>query len=257
MTQVIAITNQKGGVGKTTTAVTFAAGAALSGKRVLLVDLDPQANVSAALGLQPANDLAAWLKHTKATADCTVKVDEIPGLDVIRSSKHTALVNTEMISWDFRELAIKTALRDSKNFYDLVIFDCAPSLNVMQTAAMVAATGVIIPTMMGKYSVNGLNDTIASLNALRAAAHIEAQLLGILPTFYDNRISEHAEQLAELARQMGSLIWPVIPVDSQLSRLARRGRTIWDAPNTRALIGFAHGGRRVGGYKQAMARFVA
>lgn len=255
MTTTFAILNQKGGVGKTMTAVTLASGLARQGYDVLLVDLDTQGNVADCLGLPPGDDLRRLLspewRHPLNEA-ATASGQE--HLDVVRSDKSTAALKQSLAGVTLREYLLAEALEKAR--YDVILLDCAPSVDLLHFAALVAADYLLIPTRLDKLAVNGVRDALQTLLALKRISR--CQIAGVLPTFYERVTAESHEQLTHLARTFGRLVLPPIPQDTQCRVANRYGKTLWQhAPETRALTGYEYGGRRVGGYLQALERIEA
>lgn len=254
---IFTVSNQKGGVGKTTTAVTLAHGLAREGFSVLLVDLDSQGNVADSLGLDAGNDLYRLLFPGLARPlGEVVTPSGRENLDVIRSDKHTAALKIALAAVDFREYVLYQVLVDAP--YDVIILDCAPSIDLLHTAALVAADYLIVPTRLDQLAVKGVRDVLQTLQAVRRAGRTQCELLAILPTFYDRVTSESHAQFEHLVNVFGSRVWPPIPVDTHCRVAPRYGKTLWEyAPRTRALVGVQVGnGRRVGGYVQALERLV-
>jgi chromosome partitioning protein len=250
MTNVlVAIANQKGGVGKTVTAVSLAHGAALLGLRVLLVDLDPQGNVADSLGVDEGNDLAPLLNGQRFER-CRVPARK--GLDVVRSDKETATLKNVIAGRDYREMVLVDALTVVAG-YDLVLFDCAPSLDVLHRAALTAATHLIVPTRLDQFAVKGV------VEILRTTAEINRRggactLAGIVPTFYDRTTAETQRQLENLAGAFGPQLWPMIPVDNQVRNANREGKSIWEFNGkARSVIGIEGMG---GGYQAVLNRLM-
>lgn len=249
---ILAVLNQKGGVGKTITAVTLAVGLAREGHAVLLVDLDTQGNVADCLGLQPGEELRLLLspEMKQPLTEIVVGTSQI-NLDVIRSNKTTAALKQSLSGVTMREYVLLDALE--KAHYDEIILDCAPSVDLLHFAALVAADYLLIPTRLDKLAINGVRDAIQSLAILRRISH--CQLGGILPTFYERVTSESQEQLVHLANTFGRLVLPPIPQDTQCRVASRVGRSLWDYdPRMRALIGYENGNKQLGGYIQVLER---
>ncbi len=250
---IITIANQKGGVGKTATAVTLAHGAALRGLRVLLVDLDTQGNAADSLGLDAAGDLFRWLIQGQPLQVCAIQAR--PGLDLIRSDKTTVALKTILAGQDFRERCLVAGL--AGNRYDLVVFDCSPSADILHTAALVAADYLIIPAQMSQYAIKGVVEVRQSLDAITRVGGSKCSLAGIIPTFFDRVTNESQLQLENLAGAFKSLVWPVVPIDNKVREANRAGQTLWEyAQDSRAVTGYELNGKRVGGYAQVLDRLM-
>jgi chromosome partitioning protein len=250
---VVAIANQKGGVGKTTTAVTLAHGAALHGLNTLIIDLDSQGNVADSLGLESGNELYQLLINQQPLDHCTVQARE--NLVAIRADKTTTALKVQLSAADFREYALSNVLENTP--YDLVIFDCAPSVDILHTAALVAADYLIVPTRLDQFAIKGVAEMVQSLRSIIRAKASNCQLAGIVPTFYDRTTRETQEQLENLASAFGSLVWPVVPADTACRVASRAGQTIWEyGPSSRAVIGNEIGTTRVGGYQSVLDRLM-
>jgi chromosome partitioning protein len=251
---VIAIANQKGGVGKTTTAVTLGHGFARQGYRVLLADLDSQGNVADSLGLAPGDDLRRLLSpDLKEALGSVVTPSGRERLELVRSDKTTASLKQTLAGVTLREYVLADALEGAD--YGLVILDCAPSVDLFHYAALVAADWLLVPTRLDKLAVNGVRDVLQTLVSLQRVSH--CQLAGVIPTFYERVTRESHEQLLHLARTFGRQVFPPIPQDTQCREATRYGQTLWEyAPRARALAGFEADGRgkMIGGYTQVMAR---
>lgn len=234
---IVAVANQKGGVGKTTTAVTLAHGAALKGWRVLIIDLDPQGNVADALGLPSGNELNELLMGNSSLAHLTWGAR--PKLEVIRADKQVAQLKLYLTTVDFRERVIAKALRGHP--YDLVVLDCAPSVDVLHTAALVAADLLMIPTRMDQFAIKGVAETVTSLAAVRAAGASSCRIGAVIPTMYDRVTRESQEQLINLAGAFGKQVWPPVMSDVACRVAARAGKTLWEMRRSRALAGYEAG----------------
>lgn len=236
--KTIVIANQKGGVGKTSTAVHIAAGLARAEKKVLLVDLDPQGNCSDALGVPAGAELETWL-GLGCFNTVLPRVETLPNLELVRSDKNTVGLKSTLGARGWAEYCIQENLPDYESFgFDAIILDCAPSLDILHTAALVAADWLLIPTRLDQFSIKGIRDITASLAAINKRGG-GCGLAGIVPTFYEKTTRESQGQLTHIARVFGALVWAPIPQDTKVRESARAGQTLWEySPSSRALAAY-------------------
>ena len=230
----LAIANQKGGVGKTTTAVTLAHGLALAGASTLIIDLDIQGNVADALGIEGADDLTKFIHSNEPF----FTYHNLPryGLAVIRSNKYTAEMKFALSSIESRGEILAKAVNRCRDFsLEYVILDCSPSVDILHTAALMAADFLIIPTILDQLAIKGVVEMLNSLAAVRTYAKADCQLAGIIPTFYDRVTKESHLQLVNLAEAFGDKVWDPVPKDVTVRRANREGKTLWEMPRGRAL----------------------
>ena len=246
MVKNIVVANQKGGVGKTTTAVSVAHSLALRERRVLLVDFDPQGQCATSLAINPEpgafnalvnpqSDIHQWFRETGRA-----------GLDLLPGDRSTAtaqiVINAENRPID----AIRQLFRAVSKEYDYIIFDTAPSVGGIQERAIYAADLVLIPTATEFLAMDGLAQMIELLASLREKAGWEGDLLGVLPTFYDEQTSESGKSLKELQEGFGEAVLPPIHRATVLRECAAEGKTIFEiAPASRASKEYEELGRVV------------
>lgn len=234
----IAIANQKGGVGKTTTAVTLAHGLAMNDQLVLLIDMDTQGNVADSLGIESGDDLYRWLIQEKADA---YQLNARINLHVVRSDKKTQILKMALTGMDFRELILEKGLKlmDAAAKFDYVVIDCAPSVDVLHTAALVVADYLIIPTKLDQFAIKGVREMLNSLATVRAASDSRCELAGIVPTFHDLVTRESHAQLLNLVKTFGKQVWAPIAQDTKCRTANREGKTLWElGGKSRALEGY-------------------
>lgn len=187
MKRVMAVANQKGGVGKTTTAVNLSAALAAADRAVLLIDLDPQGNASTHVGLSSTDEQASswdWFEGKAALRDLVQRVP--PGMDVVASNSDLTAIEVRLLNEEDRVRRLRTLL-DSENSYDYVIVDCPPTLNVLTLNALMAASDVLIPMQCEYFALEGLTALMRTIEAVRAAGNPDLKIDGIIRTMYDPR----------------------------------------------------------------------
>jgi chromosome partitioning protein len=250
--KIIAFANQKGGVGKTTTAVTLAHGLARNGYRTLLVDLDPQGHIAFCLGLKKSPGLYQLVCMEQPLQ--RVVQNARPNLDILPSDKRTDKVKREISGSDFRETILADIFQNSG--YQAVLIDMAPSLDVLHVNGLFASDWVIVPTRLDALAVDGVKEILLTMGEVGKRGH-EFQGYSILPTFFDRITRETLAQLKEIAQIFGKRVWPPVPQDTRVREAAAYGKTLWEySPRSPALLGYAEGNQRLGGYHQALSRLL-
>ena len=206
MAHVIAIANQKGGVGKTTTVINLAGALAETGLRVLCVDMDAQANLTVGLGVNLGSVKASMsdvLAEGRATLEEIVVETPTPGIDIAPATLELASTEVELFSAIGREQALREALDGwVQDTYDYVLIDCPPTLGLLTINGLVAANYVIIPVQTQYYALKGLTALVKVINTIRQKLNRDLKIMGLLPTFYDGRTILAREMLDEM-RELG------------------------------------------------------
>lgn len=245
-TRILAIVNQKGGVGKTTTAVNLATALAAVGRKVLLVDFDPQGNASTGLGIEPASrETGAYevlLQH--ADINAAVKKTLIPNLSAIPATIDLSGAEIEMVGMARREYLLKTALDQLAAHYDYILIDCPPSLGLLTVNALSAAHGVLIPLQCEFYALEGLSHLMRTIEIVKFNLNEELNIHGIVLTMYDrrNRLTSQIED--DVREYFKDLVYQsVIPRNVRMSEAPSHGKPalVYDmhCPGSQAYIQLA------------------
>ena len=243
MPRIIAVANRKGGVGKTTTAVNIATAMAAAGKKVLVVDLDPQGNASTSMGINKRGRMASSyevLLGEKSLSEAVVWT-EVPGFSIIPSSPDLAGAEVELIEVSNREYMLKKALlKDSIN-YDYIIIDCPPSLSLVTINALVAANAVIVPLQCEFLALEGITDLIRDINRIKKRFNPDLELQGVVLTMYDrrNNLSQMVED--DVRNYFGKKVYQtVIPRNVRICEAPSHGKPVllydFKCPGSQAYI---------------------
>jgi chromosome partitioning protein len=242
MGQTIACANQKGGVGKTTTVVNVAAFLATDGKRVLVVDLDPQGNATSGLGAsRPPGTRSVYdaLVNDVPLGDLTVAT-AIPGLDLVPSSIDLAGAEVELAGLSQRERRLARALPPVTTAYDYTFLDCPPSLGLLTVNALTAADAVLVPIQCEYYALEGLSQLIATIHLVRDHLNPALAVNGVVLTMFDARTNLASEVVSEVRRHLeGAVYETVVPRSVRLAEAPSHGRPISHyAPESRGAAAY-------------------
>ncbi len=244
MPRILAVANRKGGVGKTTTTINVATAMAAAGKKVLVIDLDPQGNASTSMGIDKKGSMPSTYDVLLGTARLTDSIvwTEIPGFSIIPSSPDLAAAEIELVDVDKREFALKRALEKEAVNYDYILIDCPPSLSLITINALVAADAVIIPLQCEFLALEGVSDLIRNINTIKKNFNPNLMLQGVVLTMYDKR--NNLTQMVEddVRHFFGKKVYDtVIPRNVRISEAPSHGKPVllydFKCPGSQAYIG--------------------
>jgi len=246
MARVLAVVNQKGGVGKTTTSVNLAAAFAQAGRRVLLVDLDPQGNATMGSGVDKRT-LARTVYHVLLGLGELAGIrtrSERGGYDLVPANRELAGAEVELVGLQARETRLKTALERVESEYDFILIDCPPSLSLLTVNALTAAQRVLIPMQCEYYALEGLSDLVGTIKRVRAHLNPQLEIAGLLRTMYDPRNTLSQQVSQQLEEHFGDKVYrTMVPRNVRLAEAPSHGvpAVLWDATSkgAQAYLGLA------------------
>ena len=226
MARILAVANQKGGVGKTTTSINLAAGLSRAGKRVLLVDLDPQGNATMGSGVAKREARATVYEVLLGDSDIQasrVRCDK-SGFDLVPANQALAGAEVELVAMERREDRLKEALAEVESEYDYILVDCPPALNLLTVNGLTAAHAVMIPMQCEYYALEGLSDLVQTIKKVRNHLNPTLEIEGLLRTMYDSRNTLSQQVSDQLQKHFGSKVYrTIIPRNVRLAEAPSHG----------------------------------
>ncbi|MCL2345415.1 MAG: AAA family ATPase [Desulfobulbus sp.] len=226
--RVLAITNQKGGVGKTTTAVNLAASLAAEGQRVLLIDMDPQGNATTGSGITKKEALPTVYQLLIGAASLNeVCLHTDFAFDILPANRELAGAEVELIDLEQREYRLKNALQNNRDRYDFMLIDCPPALNMLTVNALVAADSVLIPMQCEYYALEGLSDLVETLRKVRAHLNSRLEIEGLLRTMVNSQSTLTQQVSNELESHFGNKVYQtIVPRNVRLAEAPSYGKPV-------------------------------
>lgn len=240
MGKIIAIANQKGGVGKTTTSINLAASLGVLEKKVLLIDADPQANATSGIGIdvETVEKGTYQLLEHSASAEQAIVSTETPNLDIIPAHIDLVAIEIELVDKEAREYMLKKALQEIKNDYDYILIDCAPSLGLLTLNALTAADSVIIPIQCEYFALEGLGKLLNTIKNVQKIHNNDLDIEGLLLTMYDSRLRLSNQVVEEVNTHFPEMVFEtIISRNVRLSEAPSFGESIlmYDAESKGAI----------------------
>ncbi len=225
--RIVAVASQKGGVGKTTSVINIAAALARAKRRVLLIDLDSQANLTSGVGIEPLpgqRGIYEVLLGNATLDEVSVHLDA--GFDVVSANRNLSGVQVELLDFARREFKLKDALNKVRKEYNWILLDCPPSLNIVVINALVAADSVIVPTQCEYFALQGLVELLATIKKVQRNFNTELKLGGILRTMHDRRNKLNREVSDQLKEHLGAQVYhTIIPRNIRLAEAPSHGKS--------------------------------